>query len=106
MRVILRQRPVDDAALRSGHPDDRLGDLLDVRHHEADLARVKALGLPGLTVETPQTNIVFAAVESRRDAKVSGSQDSSFYRSADKGESWTRQTTASAVTTISPCSSV
>ncbi len=56
------------------------------------------LGRIALTVSPVDPNVVFAAVESRRDPKVSGSQDSSFYRSADKGESWTRQTTASAVT--------
>jgi photosystem II stability/assembly factor-like uncharacterized protein len=56
------------------------------------------LGRIAVTVSPVDPNVVFAAVESRRDPKVSGSQDSSFYRSADKGESWTRQTTASAVT--------
>src|SRR4051794_40104443 len=29
LRIVRRQRLVDQFALRSGHPDDRLGDLLD-----------------------------------------------------------------------------
>jgi hypothetical protein len=41
------------------------------------------LGRIAVTVSPVDPNIVFAAVESRRDPKVSGSQDSSFYRSAD-----------------------
>ncbi len=56
------------------------------------------LGRIALTVSPAEPNVVFAAVESRRDKKIPGSEDSSFYRSGDKGETWTRQTTAAAVT--------
>ena len=56
------------------------------------------LGRITLSVSPADPSVVYAAVESKRDKKVPGSEDSSFYRSNDRGESWTRQTTASAVT--------
>ncbi|HEX5135261.1 MAG TPA: glycosyl hydrolase, partial [Thermoanaerobaculia bacterium] len=56
------------------------------------------LGRIGLTVSPVQPEVVFASVESRRDAKVPGSEDSSFYRSGDRGETWVRQSTASPTT--------
>jgi photosystem II stability/assembly factor-like uncharacterized protein len=56
------------------------------------------LGRIALTVSPVQPEVVFASVESRRDAKVPGSEDSSFYRSGDRGETWVRQSTASPTT--------
>src|SRR5262249_2379956 len=56
------------------------------------------LGRISLTVSPVDPSVVFAAVESKRDKKIPGSEDSSFYRSNDRGETWTRQTSAFAVT--------
>ncbi|HEY3173642.1 MAG TPA: glycosyl hydrolase [Thermoanaerobaculia bacterium] len=56
------------------------------------------LGRIALTVSPVRPEVVFAAVESRRDRNVPGSEDSSFYRSGDRGETWVRQSTASPTT--------
>jgi photosystem II stability/assembly factor-like uncharacterized protein len=56
------------------------------------------LGRTSLAVSPAEPHVVFATVESRRDKNVPGSEDSSFYRSSDRGETWTRQATASAIT--------
>jgi len=55
------------------------------------------LGRISVTVSPADPSVVYATVESRRDRKVPGSEDSSFYRSNDRGATWTRQTSASAV---------
>jgi photosystem II stability/assembly factor-like uncharacterized protein len=56
------------------------------------------LGRIAVTVSPADPNVVFASVESKRDKNVAGSEDSSFYRSNDRGETWTRQGSAAAVT--------
>lgn len=55
------------------------------------------LGRIAVSVSPADPAVVFAAVESRRDKKVPGSEDSSFYRSSDRGETWVRQGGGSAV---------
>jgi len=55
------------------------------------------LGRIALAVSPANPSRVFASIESRRDGKRPGSENTGFYRSDDKGESFTLQTTASAV---------